>query len=420
MMGMGEPLANFDNVGRGDATDARRQRLRPVAPARDAVDLGHGAGASTACARRARWRSPYRCTRRTTRCATSWCRSTASIRSRELLAACVRYLEKAPRDFVTFEYVMLDGVNDAPQHARELVELRARRAVQDQPDSVQSVSRTRVSAPARAAAIVAFRDILMRRRVRRDDPQDARRRHRCRVRPARGPGAGPDASVARIKVHAVRRRTDHAHAPACHHRWSPLVVSRRLQQRREEANPTRRRHRSARHTAAPADAARGARPPAHRSCCGLLRARPDGRCARRTEPRGQARSELCPGVQRLRADLCRARGGPQGGAEFRARAWRLAPNDSDIHHNWGWYLCQHKREREALEQFEIAVRNPLYKTPEIALVNAGRCAITIGDMRAADGYFRGRWWSSPATNSPATAWRSSPTRRRGTRMRARG
>src|SRR6476661_6042497 len=40
---------------------------------------------------------------------------------RELLAACVRYIEKAPRDFVTFEYVMLDGVNDTVQHARELV-----------------------------------------------------------------------------------------------------------------------------------------------------------------------------------------------------------------------------------------------------------------------------------------------------------
>jgi type IV pilus assembly protein PilF len=70
------------------------------------------------------------------------------------------------------------------------------------------------------------------------------------------------------------------------------------------------------------------------------------------------------------------------------RALQLAPDDSDIHHNWGWYLCQHKREREALAEFEIAVRNPLYKTPEIALVNAGRCATTIGDMRAADMYFR--------------------------------
>jgi len=41
----------------------------------------------------------------------------------ELMAACRRYLEKAPRDFVTFEYVMLDGVNDSECHARELLEL---------------------------------------------------------------------------------------------------------------------------------------------------------------------------------------------------------------------------------------------------------------------------------------------------------
>jgi 23S rRNA (adenine2503-C2)-methyltransferase len=39
----------------------------------------------------------------------------------ELLAACRDYLEVAPRDFITFEYVMLKGVNDAPDHARELV-----------------------------------------------------------------------------------------------------------------------------------------------------------------------------------------------------------------------------------------------------------------------------------------------------------
>lgn len=41
----------------------------------------------------------------------------------ELLAACRRYLERAPRDFVTFEYVMIDGVNDADAHARELLAL---------------------------------------------------------------------------------------------------------------------------------------------------------------------------------------------------------------------------------------------------------------------------------------------------------
>jgi 23S rRNA (adenine2503-C2)-methyltransferase len=41
----------------------------------------------------------------------------------ELLEACKRYLEVAPRDFITFEYCMLDGVNDTPQHAAELVKL---------------------------------------------------------------------------------------------------------------------------------------------------------------------------------------------------------------------------------------------------------------------------------------------------------
>jgi 23S rRNA (adenine2503-C2)-methyltransferase len=45
---------------------------------------------------------------------------------RELVAACNRYLERAPRDFVMFEYVMLEGVNDADAHARELVGLAAR------------------------------------------------------------------------------------------------------------------------------------------------------------------------------------------------------------------------------------------------------------------------------------------------------
>jgi 23S rRNA (adenine2503-C2)-methyltransferase len=40
---------------------------------------------------------------------------------KELMAACERYLVKAPRDFVTFEYVMLDGVNDTVEHAHQLL-----------------------------------------------------------------------------------------------------------------------------------------------------------------------------------------------------------------------------------------------------------------------------------------------------------
>lgn len=41
----------------------------------------------------------------------------------ELMAACRRYVEVGPRDFVTFEYAMLDGVNDQPEHAEQLLHL---------------------------------------------------------------------------------------------------------------------------------------------------------------------------------------------------------------------------------------------------------------------------------------------------------
>ncbi|HZR69952.1 MAG TPA: 23S rRNA (adenine(2503)-C(2))-methyltransferase RlmN [Burkholderiales bacterium] len=44
----------------------------------------------------------------------------------ELLDACNRYLERAPRDFITFEYVMLRGVNDGEDHARELIGIAQR------------------------------------------------------------------------------------------------------------------------------------------------------------------------------------------------------------------------------------------------------------------------------------------------------
>jgi len=42
---------------------------------------------------------------------------------KQLMAACKRYIKVAPRDFVTFEYVMLDGVNDSVEQAKQLVAL---------------------------------------------------------------------------------------------------------------------------------------------------------------------------------------------------------------------------------------------------------------------------------------------------------
>ena len=66
------------------------------------------------------------------------------------------------------------------------------------------------------------------------------------------------------------------------------------------------------------------------------------------------------------------------------RALSLAPDDSDVRHNWGWYLCSNDRPRESIQEFEIALRNPFYKTPEIALTNAGRCSAAFGDFAGAD------------------------------------
>ena len=46
----------------------------------------------------------------------------------ELLQACARYQAHAPRDFITFEYCVLDGVNDQPEQARQLVALMRQHA----------------------------------------------------------------------------------------------------------------------------------------------------------------------------------------------------------------------------------------------------------------------------------------------------
>ena len=81
------------------------------------------------------------------------------------------------------------------------------------------------------------------------------------------------------------------------------------------------------------------------------------------------------------------------------RALTLAPQDSEIRQNWGWYLCTHERVKESIPEFEQAFGNPLYKTPEIPLINAGRCSAMIGDVAAAEGYFRRALAVSPNNES---------------------
>lgn len=71
------------------------------------------------------------------------------------------------------------------------------------------------------------------------------------------------------------------------------------------------------------------------------------------------------------------------------KAISINPGDSDTRNNYGWFLCRGKKQQdEAIRQFMLAVRNPLYQTPERAYVNAGDCSRDKGDLAAAEGYYQ--------------------------------
>ena len=122
MMGMGEPLANFDNV-----VPALRLFLDDNAYGLSRRRVTLSTSGLVPWIDRLRDECPVAL-------AVSLHAPTDELRDRlvpinrkhplaTLMAACVRYIERAPRDFVTFEYVMLDGVNDQPTHARALIDL---------------------------------------------------------------------------------------------------------------------------------------------------------------------------------------------------------------------------------------------------------------------------------------------------------
>jgi len=122
MMGMGEPLANFDNV-----VPALRTFLDDNAYGLSRRRVTLSTSGLVPWIDRLRDECPVAL-------AVSLHAPTDALRDRlvpinrkhplsTLMAACVRYLERAPRDFVTFEYVMLDGVNDQPGHAQALIAL---------------------------------------------------------------------------------------------------------------------------------------------------------------------------------------------------------------------------------------------------------------------------------------------------------
>lgn len=74
-------------------------------------------------------------------------------------------------------------------------------------------------------------------------------------------------------------------------------------------------------------------------------------------------------------------------ASFR-QALSLQRNYSEAYNNYGWFLCQRGRIDEALAQFEAALTNPLYASPDKALANAGICSLKKGDLQGAEAYLQ--------------------------------
>jgi len=70
------------------------------------------------------------------------------------------------------------------------------------------------------------------------------------------------------------------------------------------------------------------------------------------------------------------------------RALSLAPNDPDINHNFGGFLCRTGREEESIKYFLQAVGNPLYTQPWRSYSAAGLCMMNKGKVKEAEDYFQ--------------------------------
>ncbi len=68
------------------------------------------------------------------------------------------------------------------------------------------------------------------------------------------------------------------------------------------------------------------------------------------------------------------------------KALGLASNDPEINNNYGWFLCENGKPRQAISYFLNAIKNPLYTTPDLAYANAGSCAVKAGDLEGAENY----------------------------------
>ncbi|TQD46374.1 23S rRNA (adenine(2503)-C(2))-methyltransferase RlmN [Lysobacter aestuarii] len=122
MMGMGEPLANFDNVVRamsimrddlGYGLANKRVTLSTAGMVPMIDRLGQESDVSLAVSLHAA----------NDELRTELVPLNKKYPIHELMAACQRYVKRKPRSSITFEYTLMKGVNDQPQHARELARL---------------------------------------------------------------------------------------------------------------------------------------------------------------------------------------------------------------------------------------------------------------------------------------------------------
>lgn len=65
------------------------------------------------------------------------------------------------------------------------------------------------------------------------------------------------------------------------------------------------------------------------------------------------------------------------------QALRYSPNDPDINHYYGWFLCQTGREKESIGYFMHAAHDPLYQAPQKSYALAGVCEMRVGKDKAA-------------------------------------
>jgi type IV pilus assembly protein PilF len=69
------------------------------------------------------------------------------------------------------------------------------------------------------------------------------------------------------------------------------------------------------------------------------------------------------------------------------RALGLAPNDAEINHNYGLFLCQTERAPDSIKYFMQAVKNPLYATPSRSYSAAGLCTLRAKNAKEAEQFF---------------------------------